>query len=141
MDAYRVSERRACAVVKIWRSTHRHVSQWKDDRALRLRVCEIAATRVRYGYTGSTGKKGLIYEGRDLVVMSQAAGAWKDLLSSFLTLDWFLSIEDAKEKIEKWRRDYNEFRPHSSLGDLTPRQFAEQCESQKTIFMAGTVFG
>ena len=50
MDAYRVSERRACGVIKISRSSHRYVSQWKDDRALRLRIREIAATRVRYGY-------------------------------------------------------------------------------------------
>lgn len=40
-----------------------------------------------------------------------------------LNVNWFLSMEDAQEKIENWRRDYNEFRPHSALGDLTPRQF------------------
>ncbi|MBU4329061.1 MAG: integrase core domain-containing protein [Acidobacteria bacterium] len=40
-----------------------------------------------------------------------------------------------------WREDYNEFRPHSSLGGLTPRQFAEQFLGQKTIFMTGPVFG
>jgi len=41
-------------------------------------------------------------------------------------VNWFLSMEDAREKIEKWRKDYNEFRPHSSLGDLTPRQFVDK---------------
>jgi putative transposase len=35
-----------------------------------------------------------------------------------LNVNWFLSMEDAREKIEKWRGDYNEFRPHSSL--VTP---------------------
>jgi hypothetical protein len=30
-----------------------------------------------------------------------------------LNVNWSLSMEDAQEKIEKWRRDYNEFRPHS----------------------------
>ena len=35
---------------------------------------------------------------------------------------WFLSLEDAKEKIEAWRRHYNEQRPHSSLGYLAPLQ-------------------
>jgi len=43
-----------------------------------------------------------------------------------LNVNWFLSMEDAQEKIEKWRRDYNEFRPHSSLGDLTPQPFADK---------------
>ncbi len=58
-----------------------------------------------------------------------------------LNVNWFLSIEDAREKIEMWRLEYNDFRPHSSLGDLTPRQFTEQFEGQKTNFLAGTVFG
>lgn len=58
-----------------------------------------------------------------------------------LNLNWFLSLEDAKEKIELRRVDYNVFRPHGSLGDLTPRQFAEQFESRKTTLLACTVFG
>jgi len=35
-----------------------------------------------------------------------------------------MSLENAKEKIEAWRIEYNEFRPHSSLGNLTPAGFA-----------------
>jgi len=35
----------------------------------------------------------------------------------------FTSIEDARQKIEAWGADYNEHRPHSSLGHLTPREF------------------
>jgi SAM-dependent methyltransferase len=38
----------------------------------------------------------------------------------------FLSLHDARQKIEAWRIDYNEHRPHGSLGDLTPREFTEQ---------------
>lgn len=41
-----------------------------------------------------------------------------------LNTNWFLSIEDAQLKLEAWRRDYNEFRPHSSLGNMTPGDFA-----------------
>ena len=29
---------------------------------------------------------------------------------------WFMSLEDAAEKFEAWRRDYNEVRPHSAVG-------------------------
>jgi putative transposase len=36
-----------------------------------------------------------------------------------------LSLQDAREKIEIWRQDYNNFRPHSALGDLPARQFAQ----------------
>ena len=38
----------------------------------------------------------------------------------------FVSLHDARQKIEAWRIDYNEHRPHGSLGDLTPREFADQ---------------
>ncbi len=38
----------------------------------------------------------------------------------------FLSVEDARTKIEAWRRDYNASRPHSALGHLTPQEFAAQ---------------
>jgi putative transposase len=41
-----------------------------------------------------------------------------------LNENWFLSIDDAKAKIESWRRDYNDLRPHSALGNLAPREFA-----------------
>jgi putative transposase len=37
---------------------------------------------------------------------------------------WFLNLDDARETIEGWRIDYNRVRPHSSLGYLTPEEFA-----------------
>lgn len=40
-----------------------------------------------------------------------------------LNANWFVDITDAREKIELWRRDYNEVRPHSSLGYLTPMEY------------------
>jgi len=40
-----------------------------------------------------------------------------------LSVNWFLSLEDAKSKIESWKDDYNYFRPHSSLNDLSPQEF------------------
>lgn len=39
---------------------------------------------------------------------------------------WFLSLEDARCKIEQWRSFYNEERPHSALGWQTPAEFARQ---------------
>lgn len=40
-----------------------------------------------------------------------------------LSLQWFRNRADAKVSIEEWRRHYNEVRPHSSLGYLTPAEF------------------
>ena len=39
-----------------------------------------------------------------------------------LNAHWFLGLDDAREKLEAWRRDYNELRPHSALGDKPPIQ-------------------
>ena len=41
-----------------------------------------------------------------------------------LNAHWFLSLEDAKRKIEAWRQYYNEARPHSTLAWATPAEFA-----------------
>ena len=42
-----------------------------------------------------------------------------------LNENWFLSIDDARQKIEAWRQDYNNHRPHSALGNLAPGEFAQ----------------
>lgn len=44
---------------------------------------------------------------------------------------WFLSLEDARRTIEEWRIDYNEKRPHTSLGNLTPKEFADQLTARE----------
>ena len=41
-----------------------------------------------------------------------------------LNTHWFLNLDDARGKIEAWRRDFNETRPHTSLGFMTPADFA-----------------
>jgi len=40
-----------------------------------------------------------------------------------LNANWFYSLEDAREKIRNWWIDYNEERPHSALGGLTPVEY------------------
>ena len=32
-------------------------------------------------------------------------------------LHWFLILDDARQKMEEWRRGYNEVRPHSAIGN------------------------
>ena len=43
-----------------------------------------------------------------------------------LNVNWFLSLEDAKEKIQLFKEEYNGFRPHSSLSGLTPNEVIQQ---------------
>ena len=40
-----------------------------------------------------------------------------------LSLEWFCARAEAKVIIESWRQHYNQVRPHSSLGYLTPNEF------------------
>ena len=44
--------------------------------------------------------------------------------SECLNAHWFLSLDDAKRKIEAWRQYYNEVRPHSALKWATPAEYA-----------------
>jgi transposase InsO family protein len=36
---------------------------------------------------------------------------------------WFMSLDNAKKKIETWKNDYNNYRPHGGLTHLTPAEF------------------
>jgi hypothetical protein len=40
-----------------------------------------------------------------------------------LNANWFTSLSDARRKIETWRQDYNQQRPHSALDNLPPQNF------------------
>lgn len=54
-----------------------------------------------------------------------------------LSLEWFRNRIDAKIMIEGWRRHYNETRPHSSLGYLTPAEFkrlSSKTNPEETVF-------
>jgi putative transposase len=44
----------------------------------------------------------------------------------------FVSLNSARNIIEDWRLDYNSERPHSSLGNMTPEEFATRFKEQQT---------
>ena len=51
-----------------------------------------------------------------------------------LSMEWFRTRREAAAIIETWRQHYNEVRPHSSLGYLTPTEFrAKHVETNKQI--------
>jgi putative transposase len=49
----------------------------------------------------------------------------------------FVDLADARRQIESWRIDYNQFRPHSSLGNMTPDEFAKT----QTVMIAASTNG
>ena len=50
------------------------------------------------------------------------------LREEFLNVSWFENLFDARRKIGAWHKEYNVERPHSSLGYLTPEEFARKAK-------------
>src|SRR5262249_32843556 len=48
------------------------------------------------------------------------------LPSSRANAHWFMSLDDARQKCEAWRRDYNEERPHSAIGNKAPIELVDR---------------
>jgi putative transposase len=267
VERFEVSERRGCGLIQIQRSSFRYESQAKDQTPLRLRLKEVAAVRIRFGYRRltvllrregwkvnakriyrlyrneglkiRTGKRkktasqarvigppadrpnqrwsmdfmsDRLVDGRAFRVLtavdqysrecllleadtsmsgtkvvscleslsqlrplpkgirvdngsefySKALDAWaykygvrlefirpgkpaeNGHIESFngrlrdecLNTELFFSLADAKQKLERWRQDYNQSRPHSALGDLTPEEFSRLDQSRKpSVFL------
>ena len=52
-----------------------------------------------------------------------------------LNQSWFLSLEEAKYKIELWSGEYNEVRPRSAMASLAPSEFAVSSGQMKQVFI------
>ena len=50
------------------------------------------------------------------------------LRAKCLNASWFISIVEARQRIEEWRTDYSTKRPHMALGGLTPKAYADQID-------------
>ncbi len=55
------------------------------------------------------------------------------LRAECLNASWFLSLHDARDRIESWRHDDHTARPPSAFGNLTPRAFARQAHEARKI--------
>jgi putative transposase len=53
-----------------------------------------------------------------------------------LNVHQFTSIAHAQALVEAWRNDYNQQRPHSSLGHLTPSEYVRKRQDQLTVAAA-----
>jgi putative transposase len=90
--------------------TSRALDQWAYERGVRLRFID-PGKPVQNAYIES-------FNGR--------------LRDECLNEHWFLSLAHARSIIEEWRCDYNQRRPHSALGNLTPLEFARVLEDTQT---------
>jgi putative transposase len=80
----------------------RALAAWSEERGVRLEFIQ-PGKPVQNAYVES-------FNGR--------------LRDECLNANWFTSLNDAKRKIEEWRQDYNQQRPHRSLAYLSPAAFA-----------------
>ena len=80
----------------------RVLAAWSEERGVRLEFIQ-PGKPVQNAYVES-------FNGR--------------LRDECLNANWFTSLKDARQKIESWREDYNQYRPHSSLNYLSPIEFA-----------------
>src|ERR1051325_5198491 len=80
----------------------RAMAAWSEERGVRLEFIQ-PGKPVQNAYAES-------FNGR--------------LRDECLNANWFTSLSDARRKIEAWRQDYNQRRPHSSLKYLPPAEFA-----------------
>ena len=48
-----------------------------------------------------------------------------------LNAHWFMGLEDARSKLEAWRRDYNEVRPHSAIGYKVPKALMKREKAEQ----------
>jgi putative transposase len=55
------------------------------------------------------------------------------LRAECLDVHWFTSLSEARQIIEAWRREYSESRPHRSLGERTPHEFARQIAASRDL--------
>lgn len=55
------------------------------------------------------------------------------LRDEYLHQTELMSLEDSRLKARAWRRDFNDVRPHSSLGYLTPSEFARRCAASASV--------
>jgi putative transposase len=53
--------------------------------------------------------------------------------SECLNIHWLIDLKEAKQLIEAWRQEYNESRPHASLDDRTPSEFASQIAASRDL--------
>jgi transposase InsO family protein len=77
--------------------------------------CRLAGTATRYIEPGSPWENPFV---------ESFNGRARDEL---LNIEEFASLLEAQMLVEAWRVEYNTYRPHSSLGGLTPAEYAEHC--------------
>lgn len=145
-----LADRRRIRVLNVLdESTRQCLAAETDTSIPGLRVCRVLDRLVeRYGtpqsllvdngpeFTGTALDEWAYRHGVRLEFIAPGKPTQNPYIESFngkmrdecLNAHWFTTLSDARRILSAWRHDYNTVRPHSSLGDLTPEQFARNLE-------------
>jgi putative transposase len=93
--------------------TSRHFLSWCEERKIQL-------LHIQPGRPMQNGR------------LESVNGKFRD---ECLNANWFSTLMEAQQKVERWRSECNLERPHSSLGYLTPAEFGEQAPSPSGSFL------
>ena len=143
MRDHNISQRRACRLVGVDPKTVRR-ERPPGNPDIRKEMKAVAAKRRRFGYR----RIGVMLE-RKGMIMNHKKPQQNAFIESFngslrdelLNEEMFESLDDARRKLALWRYDYNQVRPHSSLGNQTPaeaRRALEQFEGSAPGALAQT---
>lgn len=57
------------------------------------------------------------------------------LRDEFMNVETFFDLSEVREKLERWRQDYNQARPHSALADRSPEEFAREWKESSAALL------
>jgi Integrase core domain/HTH-like domain len=122
MGSYEMSERRACCLINVDRKTVRYRSRRPRDEDLRRRLKELAAEQRRFGYRRLHV---LLRAEGHLVNRKKTKRLYREAFNGrirdeLLNETIFHDLAHAREALACWVASYNQKRPHSALGYLTP---------------------
>ncbi len=113
-----------------WEVNHKRVYRLYCEEGLNLRARKPKPWVSAAYRTGREDALGLD-ESWSMDFVSDSLFDGRGFRDECLNVNWFLSLPDARNKIEAWRVEYNKWRPHSSLGNMTPRDFARSAAQRE----------
>jgi transposase InsO family protein len=90
---------------------------------------EFISRRIK-DWLASTGAEGLYIDGGAPWQNGYAESFNSRFRDECLNMNLFYTVKEAREITKLWQKKYNEKRPHSSLGGMTPKMFAARCQSE-----------
>ena len=104
--------------------SHRLILRWNDS--FRLSVMSKCVSHLA---TGTRGDKSSPAQGKR-AHLNTAIRLVPILIDELLNRELFLSIDELRYVADRWRMDYNHYRPHSSADYMAPAAFAAICLEQ-----------